>query len=331
MPLDASEVHQDDRLAGVPDVDPAFVPYGRFGLLTELLLKPKIWAPIYIPGPTGVGKTSMVLQACARVGRPVLRYNVTSETDRDHLIGGFRLIGGQTVFELGPVPRAMIDGYVLLLDEIDLGKPERLLCLQPVMERNGVFIAETGQRILPHPEFAVVATANTKGRGSDTGTYIGANVQNEAFLERFAVTLEHGYPDATTEKEIIEGLRPSKITPEEIQQLLKWAHHSRDTFDTTQEGAVISPRRLCFIVTLYESLSYSLSEIIKLALARFEERESAALADLWEKLTPPPLSVNVRSKNKTGKVSYDLTYSKTLKQIVVTAPDGKTLALTPFV
>lgn len=330
MPLDAQDIRPDDRLTILESVDPTFVPYGRFDTIVRLLKAPDIWAPIYIPGPTGVGKTSMVLQACAVADRPVLRYNVTSETDRDHLVGGFRLKNGETVFELGPVARAMRMGAVLLLDEIDLGKPEKLLSLQPVLERKPLFIAEIGERIVPEPGFMIIATANTKGRGTDNGLYIGTNIQNEAFLERFAITIEHGYPETDDEVHILT-LLGTKHDPDTLARLVKWANHSRRTFEQTQEGAVISPRRLCFIVRLHEALQGEMEETMELALARFDAQEREPLIELWRKLTP--IKKTEKKANPKVNTNYDgmvVSYSQVYKTITITDSAGSVVALQPF-
>ena len=188
----------------IPDKDDTFVKFGNFNDIKKII-QSHIFYPTFITGLSGNGKTFSVEQACAQLGRELIRVNITIETDEDDLIGGFRLVDGATVWHNGPVIEALERGAILLLDEIDLAS-NKILCLQSVLEGKGVFLKKIGRFVKPADGFNVVATANTKGKGSDDGRFIGTNVLNEAFLERFPVTFEQSYPAPATEQKILEGI-----------------------------------------------------------------------------------------------------------------------------
>ena len=187
----------------VPEKDSHFVPFGSFPDLKKVLTS-KIFYPIFITGLSGNGKTFGVEQACAQAKRDLIRVNITVETDEDDLIGGFRLVDGNTIWHNGPVIEALERGSVLLLDELDLAS-NKILCLQSILEGKGVFLKKVGRYVQPSPGFTVVATANTKGKGSEDGRFIGTNVLNEAFLERFPITFEQEYPKAQTEVRMLNN------------------------------------------------------------------------------------------------------------------------------
>ena len=186
----------------VPDKDANYVPFGNFTDVKKIL-QSKIFYPTFITGLSGNGKTFSVEQACATLNRELIRVNITIETDEDDLIGGFRLVNGETVWHNGPVVEALERGAVLLLDEVDLAS-NKILCLQSILEGKGIFLKKIGRYVQPAPGFNIIATANTKGKGSDDGRFIGTNVLNEAFLERFALTFEQEYPSPKTEMKILE-------------------------------------------------------------------------------------------------------------------------------
>ncbi|HCH36453.1 MAG TPA: hypothetical protein DEU67_00375, partial [Acidobacteria bacterium] len=194
-------VKQSSALAQVPARNSAFVPFGEFGIIRKII-KSKQFHPVFITGLSGNGKTFQVEQACALEKVEHIRINITLETDEDDLIGGFRLKNGETVFELGPIPVAMLRGCPITIDEIDLASP-KVMCLQPVLEGRSLTIKKLGITIAPKPGFTVFATANTKGRGSDDGRFVGTNLLNEAFLERFPITVEQAYPSINVEKKIL--------------------------------------------------------------------------------------------------------------------------------
>ena len=188
----------------IPDKDDTFVKFGNFNDVKKII-QSRLFYPTFITGLSGNGKTFSVEQACAQLNRELIRVNITIETDEDDLIGGFRLINGETIWHNGPVIEALERGAVLLLDEIDLAS-NKILCLQPILEGKGIFLKKIGRFVKPVAGFNVIATANTKGKGSDDGRFIGTNVLNEAFLERFPVTFEQSYPAPATEQKILEGI-----------------------------------------------------------------------------------------------------------------------------
>ena len=268
----------------VPEVDKLFVPFGQFDTVKKILAS-KMFYPAFITGLSGNGKTFSVEQACATLGREVIRVNFTIETDEDDLIGGFRLVNGETKFFKGPVIKAMEQGCVLLLDEIDLGNPARIMCLQSILEGKGYFIKKTGEYIKPAEGFTVVATANTKGKGSEDGRFIGTNVLNEAFLERFPITVEQEYPPLTTERKILSkvfadlGLDDSEF----VKKLVDWADIIRKTFYDGGVDEIISTRRLVHIAKAYSIFNDKL-EAIELCINRFDEDTKASFRDLYTKV-----------------------------------------------
>ena len=194
----------------VPEKDDTFVPFGSFADVKRIV-KSKIFYPTFITGLSGNGKTFSVEQACAQLGRELIRVNITIETDEDDLIGGFRLVNGETVWHDGPVIQALNRGAILLLDEIDLAS-NKILCLQSILEGNGVFLKKIGRFVRPSRGFNIFATANTKGKGSDDGRFIGTNVLNEAFLERFPVTFEQSYPAIKSEEKILQNVASTPVS-----------------------------------------------------------------------------------------------------------------------
>jgi len=268
----------------IPEKDPLFVPFGNFSSLKKIL-SAGMFYPTFITGMSGNGKTFSVEQACAQLKREVIRINFTVETDEDDLIGGFRLIQGETRFFKGPVIKAMEMGAVLLLDEIDLGNPAKIMCLQSILEGKGYFIKKTGEYIKPAAGFTVIATANTKGKGSDDGRFIGTNVLNEAFLERFPVTCEQEYPAASVEKRILNAVfKDLGLTDFEfVGKLVDWADIIRKTFYDGGIDEVISTRRLVHISKAYKIFGDRMSAI-DMCINRFDEDTKASFRDLYSKL-----------------------------------------------
>ena len=230
-----------------------------------------IFYPVFITGLSGNGKTFSVEQACAALNKEIIRVNITIETDEDDLIGGFRLVDGETVWHNGPVVEALQRGAVLLLDEIDLAS-NKIMCLQSILEGKGVYLKKTGRTVHPAPGFNIIATANTKGKGSDDGRFIGTNVLNEAFLERFALTFEQEYPTPKVETKILERLCSKVgVTDEEFcAKLADWADVIRKTFNDGGIDEVISTRRLSHIVRAYAIFGDRL-KAIKVCTNRFDE------------------------------------------------------------
>lgn len=268
----------------VPAKDPLFVPFGNFNIVRDVI-KSKMFYPVFITGLSGNGKTHMVEQACATTKREVIRVNFTVETDEDDLIGGFRLVNGETKFFKGPVIRAMELGAVLLCDEIDLANPAKVMCLQSILEGSGYFIKKTGEYIKPKEGFTVIATANTKGKGSENGQFIGTNILNEAFLERFPVTCEQPYPTVATEKKILlKVFKELKLEDVEfVNKLVDWADIIRKTYYDEGVDEIISTRRLVHISRAY-AIFPRRDKAIELCINRFDEDTKHAFISLYEKI-----------------------------------------------
>ena len=274
------------EISFIPDVEENYVPWGHHKDLSSIV-KSAVFYPIFITGLSGNGKTYMVEQVCAQLKRECVRVNITVETDEDDLLGGFRLLNGETVFHKGPVVDAMERGAVLLLDEVDLAS-NKILCLQPVLEGKGVYLKKINQWIKPTDGFTVVATANTKGKGSDSGAFIGTNILNEAFLERFAITLEQEYPKNTVELRIVKGVFESANVDEKESQefgdkLVRWADIIRKTYFDGGVDEIISTRRLVHIAKAY-SIFKDRIKSINLCIARFDEETKIAFKELYEKI-----------------------------------------------
>ena len=267
----------------VPEQDNTFVKFGPFNDLKNII-KSKQFYPTFITGLSGNGKTFGVEQVCAQLNRELIRVNITIETDEDDLIGGFRLVDGATVWHNGPVIEALQRGAVLLLDEIDLAS-NKILCLQPILEGKGLFLKKIGKFIQPAPGFNVIATANTKGKGSDDGRFIGTNVLNEAFLERFPVTFEQEYPSPAVEKRILGGIA-SKLGVTDTkfcQKLVDWGDIIRKTFYDGGIEEIISTRRLVHIIRAY-SIFNDKAKAIQVCINRFDEETKQSFLELYDKV-----------------------------------------------
>ena len=271
----------------IPEKSEKYVPFGNSKDVLSII-KSGIFYPVFITGLSGNGKTLMVDQACAKSGRDLVRANITIETDEDDLLGGFRLVNGNTVWHNGPVVDAMERGAILLLDEIDLAS-NKIMCLQPVLEGSGVYLKKVNRWVKPKPGFNVIATANTKGKGSEHGQFIGTNILNEAFLERFAITLEQSYPTAATEKKILR-LELAEVPYDDkfLDRLVNWADIVRKTYDDGGLDEVISTRRLVHIVNAFKIFSKE-DKAIDVCISRFDEDTKAALSDLYSKLEDKPV------------------------------------------
>jgi len=268
-----------------PEVDPLFVPWGNFKDLTTIV-KSKIFYPTYITGLSGNGKTQSVEQVCAKLGRELIRVNFTIETDESDLIGGFRLLDGNTVFQYGPVVEALKRGAILLLDEVDLAS-NKVLCLQSILEGKGLYLKKTGEFIKPAPGFNVIACANTKGRGCDSGKFIGANVQNEAFLDRFAVTFNQDYPTPAIEGKILTRNFVSLGCNEclaNVENLTQWASIIRATYNDGGIEDVITTRRLVNIARAYVIWG-SMDKAIELCTNRFDDDTKSVFRELYQKVS----------------------------------------------
>ena len=267
----------------IPGKFDGFVPWGNFGLI-EKVVKSGMFYPIFITGLSGNGKTLMVEQVCAKLNKELIRVNITIETDEDDLLGGFRLVNGETKFVPGPVIEAMERGCTLLLDECDLGS-NKLLALQPVLEGKGVYLKKINKWVTPKDGFNVMATANTKGKGSDDGRFIGTNILNEAFLERFAVTMEQPYATVATETKIIKNAMKKYGAEDDgfAKNLVTWADVIRKTFYDGGVDEVISTRRLDHIVKAFAIFGDKM-QAIELCVARFDEDTKVSFIDLYTKI-----------------------------------------------
>jgi MoxR-like ATPase len=271
----------------IPVKDPNFVPFGNYSDL-ETIIKAGIFYPAYVSGPTGNGKSTMVEQICAKHKRPLIRVNLNMMTDEDQLIGSKTLTNGNVEIVEGPVLIAMRQGITLLLDEIDAGSANTLLCLQPILEGKPYYFKLKNEMIIPAAGFNVIATANTKGKGSDDGRYIGTNILNEAFLERFAVTFDQDYPVAKVEIKIVKNLMQSFncLDEEFAETLVKWADAIRRTFADGGVDETITTRRMIHIVRAY-AIFNNRNKAVELCCNRFDAATKSAFIDLYDKVANP--------------------------------------------
>jgi len=267
----------------IPQAYANYVPFGQFSDVKNIV-KSKMFYPTFITGLSGNGKTMMVEQICAQLNREFFRVNITIETDEDDLLGGYRLVDGETVFFDGPVIQAMKQGGVLLLDEIDLAS-NKIMCLQPILEGKGILLKKINQYVQPAPGFQIIATANTKGKGSEDGRFIGTNILNEAFLERFPICIEQEYPSITVEKKIINKELDSlgKTDDDFADKLTKWADIIRKTFLDGGIDEIIATRRLVHIVKAYAVFGDRM-KAIQMCINRFDDETKSAFIDLYSKV-----------------------------------------------
>ena len=273
----------DDKVKIIPEKMSNYVPFGHFKDVKNII-KSKIFFPVFITGLSGNGKTLMVEQTCAALKRELFRVNITIETDEDDLMGGHTLQNGNIIFREGPVIKAMRKGAVLLLDEVDLGS-NKLMCLQSVLEGKGYLIKKTGEWVTPTPGFTIVATANTKGQGSEDGKFIGTQIMNEAMLERFAITMQQEYPPVTTERNILkkEMALSGDVDEDFCKKLVDWADIIRKTYYEGAIDDVITTRRLVHIVNAYRMFNDKLKSIT-MCISRFDEDTRNAVLDLYTKV-----------------------------------------------
>jgi hypothetical protein len=274
------EVHQNL----IPDKDDTFVQFGNFKDIKRII-NSRLFYPTFITGLSGNGKTFGVEQACAQLKRELIRVNITVETDEDDLIGGFRLVNGETAWHNGPVIEALERGAILLLDEIDLAS-NKILCLQSVLEGKGVFLKKIGRFVKPAAGFNVFATANTKGKGSDDGRFIGTNILNSAFLDRFAITLEQEYPTTAIEQKILQGVANSigLVGSEDfIKKLCDWSDVIRKTFYDGGIDEIVSTRRLVHILKAY-SIFNNKEKSIRYCISGFDDETKQAFIELYDKV-----------------------------------------------
>ena len=267
----------------VPSKFEGFVPWGHYNTIKQIS-KSGMFYPVFVTGLSGNGKTLMIEQIHAELKKELIRVNITIETDEDDLLGGFRLVNGETKFVPGPVIDAMERGCTLLLDECDLGS-NKLMCLQPVLEGKGVYLKKVNKWVTPKQGFNVMATANTKGKGSEDGRFIGTNVLNEAFLERFAITIEQPYADKKVESKIVIGSmnKYGKVDEKFAENLVTWAEVIRKTFYEGGVDEIISTRRLDHVVKAY-SIFKDKVKAIDLCVARFDDDTKESFLNLYSKI-----------------------------------------------
>jgi len=272
-------------------VDETFVPWGSYHDIVKIV-KSGMFYPTYVSGLSGNGKTFMVEQACAKLGKEFIRVQINPETDEDDLLGGFRLINGETVFAKGPVLKAMENGAILLLDEIDRAT-NKIMCLQGILEGKPVLVKKTGEVVEPAPGFNVIATANTKGKGSEDGRFTAASIIDDAFLERFTITVDQKFPSLSIEKKIVKK-HMEKFDSKDLsfaENLVTWADIIRKTFFDDGVDEVISTRRLCHIVQTF-SIFGNKEKAIDLCISRFDDDTKAAFLDLYNKVDAGTLTAS---------------------------------------
>lgn len=294
-----------DDVTYIPEKSEVYVPWGNFANVRKVL-ESKMFFPLYISGPSGNGKTFMVEQAASKAGVKFIRVQLTPETDEDDLIGGFRLIDGNTVFCKGPVIRAMEEGAVLLLDEIDRAT-NKIMCLQSVLEGKSVLIKKTGETVSPALGFNIVATANTLGRGSDDGRYTAASIIDDAFLERFPITVNQTWATPSVERKILDRHMNQFDCDDSdfVEKLVTWAGIIRKTFEDGGIDDEVSTRRLCHIVQTY-SIFNDRKTAIELSTNRFDAETREAILDLYDKLEEDPSSFTNDDENKDEDFSDPL-------------------------
>ena len=293
----------------VPNKDKDFVSFGNYSDVKNVITSKKFY-PMFITGLSGNGKTLAVTQACAVAKREMIRVNITIETDEDDLLGGYRLKDGQTVWQNGPVIEAMERGAVLLLDEIDLAS-NKIMCLQPILEGSGIYVKKINKFVKPKLGFNVVATANTKGQGSDDGKFIGTNVLNEAFLERFPITFEQQYPAAKTEQKIVATKLKSAGKSDEkfATNLVTWADVIRKTFKDGGVDEIISTRRLVHIAEAY-AIFKSKMKAIEVCTNRFDDSTKTSFVDLYTKVDSGASAESILAEKKAAEEAEILSEEK---------------------
>jgi hypothetical protein len=289
----------------VPKKDPVFVSFGNYPDVKSII-KSKMFYPVFITGLSGNGKTMGVTQACAENNRELIRVNITIETDEDDLLGGYRLKDGQTVWQNGPVIEAMERGAVLLLDEIDLAS-NKIMCLQPILEGSGVFVKKINRFVKPANGFNVVATANTKGQGSDDGKFIGTNVLNEAFLERFPITFEQSYPKpAVEEKILVQTLKKSgKSDKEFCKKLVTWADVIRKTYFDGGVDEIISTRRLVHIIQAYAIFGKKM-KAVEVCTNRFDDDTKNSFIELYTKVDAGASAEQIAEQQRQADINSQM-------------------------
>ena len=308
----ASDTHKEaayivSSLTGdiVPKKDPVFVSFGNYPDIKSIV-KSNMFYPVFITGLSGNGKTLGVTQACAEAKKELIRVNITIETDEDDLLGGYRLKDGQTVWQNGPVIEAMERGALLLLDEIDLAS-NKIMCLQPILEGSGVFVKKINKFIKPAQGFNVIATANTKGQGSDDGKFIGTNVLNEAFLERFPITFEQSYPKPSVEEKILVATLKAagKADKDFCKKLVTWADVIRKTYFDGGVDEIISTRRLVHIIQAYAIFGKKM-KAVEVCTNRFDNDTKDSFMELYTKVDAGASAESIAQEQKAAELEEQM-------------------------
>ena len=290
----------------VPKKDPVFVSFGNYPDVKSII-KSKMFYPVFITGLSGNGKTMGVTQACAENKRELIRVNITIDTDEDDLLGGYRLKDGQTVWQNGPVIEAMERGAVLLLDEIDLAS-NKIMCLQPILEGSGIFVKKINRFVKPANGFNVVATANTKGQGSDDGKFIGTNVLNEAFLERFPITFEQSYPKPSVEEKILVSTykqASGKSDQDFCKKLVTWADVIRKTYFDGGVDEIISTRRLVHIIQAYAIFGKKM-KAVEVCTNRFDNDTKNSFIELYTKVDAGATAEQIAEQQRQSDIDSQM-------------------------
>lgn len=288
----------------VPTVDNNFIPWGEYQNVKRIV-DSRMFFPLYISGMSGNGKTIMVEQACAKSKREYVRVQISPETDEDDLLGGFRLVNGETVFQHGPVIKAMQRGAILLIDELDRGS-NKIMCLQGVLEGKPILIKKTGETVSPAHGFNVIATANTKGRGSDDGRYVAAQIIDEAFIERFVASIDQPYPEFATELKIVKKHMTSFECEDDefANKLVSWSSVIRATFENEGVDEIVSTRRLCHIVKSFAIFRDRMTAI-RMCIARFDTETREAFLDLYSKIDAQSSAASVPAPVPVTAPNFD--------------------------
>lgn len=270
----------------IPQKDALFVAYGHYDTVKRIIGSRR-WAPSYVVGPSGCGKTYAYQQACADLKREYYEVQITTETTEDDLLGGFRLVNGETKFIYGPVTLAMMRGGFLVLDEIDQAT-SKVMCLQQVLNGKPVFLKKINQWVKPAEGFNVGATANTKGNGDDTGRFVGANPLNVAFRDRLSgMCFVADYPTPAVEKKILnKAMAVAGVDDAEFAALLvDWAGMIRKT---NREGGLDETMTTRRLVQIAQNLSI-LGErtlAVELGINIYDEITREAMLSLFQKIDP---------------------------------------------
>ena len=300
----------EHEYAQVPAKDKNYVAFGEFKMIEKIISSGKFF-PVFISGHSGNGKTFMVEQACSKAKRAMIRVQMSRETDEDDLIGGFRLIEGETKFMKGPVLRAMEIGALLLIDEADRADPGKAMCLQGILEGKPYYMKKTGEIIKPADGFNIIVTANTKGRGSDDGRYVAATMLDDAWLERFPITIEQEYPSPQIEKKILTNyLNDGTMTEDDksfVEHLTVWSDIIRKTFTEGAIDELISTRRLVHIAQTFRMIGER-QKAIRLCINRFDEETKTAFLDLYTKVDPTINPVTETPAATTAEKSQEIAF-----------------------